>query len=429
MQLFFGYEEIANEDLCKIYNRIDQTMRTASHMLTPIDITREAEKILTPEQDLELTRKAYQKSGSSELRMRLARMLMLQEAFDEVIPLLSDDDKTGFSEQLLLSLCYMAKETPDDDKRTIEAANKALALSNDDEQRSAALANRAKAETRLGQTDNARQTLADALRLDPANKDACKRLAALHLHAGETTQLLLTAEHLFNGGVNHARLFSAKALAEAKAGDIETARETVGLNSLFFSHTLDPPTGWNSLEDFNAALADEMINHPCLRYERYGSASELTWRVEAPLRPDAPMARMLMDMIEANIRDFILEIAETDHPWARAMPEKSFLRSWCVITESKGFENWHVHQFGWLSGVYYIRVPDSISNGSEKGGCLAFGLPEDLAGDTGSAAFGETIVRPQEGLMLAFPSHTYHRTFPHGTGEKRICFAFDLRPL
>ena len=26
-------------------------------------------------------------------------------------------------------------------------------------------------------------------------------------------------------------------------------------------------------------------------------------------------------------------------------------RSWCVITDSDGFENWHVHQFGWLSGA------------------------------------------------------------------------------
>ena len=100
-----------------------------------------------------------------------------------------------------------------------------------------------------------------------------------------------------------------------------------------------------------------------------------------------------------------------------------------LITGGDGFENWHLHPFAWLSGVYYVRVPDQIANGNSRNGCIAFGLPEDLAGKAGAEAYGQRLVRPQEGLMLTFPSHAYHRTYPHETAGKRICFAFDVRPI
>ncbi len=99
-----------------------------------------------------------------------------------------------------------------------------------------------------------------------------------------------------------------------------------------------------------------------------------------------------------------------------------------MIAESEGFENWHVHQFGWLSGAYYVRVPEAIANGKTQEGCIAFGLPDDLAGEAGAAAFGTRIIRPVSGLLLLFPSHTYHRTFPHGHRDRRICVAFDVKP-
>jgi uncharacterized protein (TIGR02466 family) len=137
---------------------------------------------------------------------------------------------------------------------------------------------------------------------------------------------------------------------------------------------------------------------------------------------------MLLDMIRGALDKDLAQYDATDHPWAATRPREAMLRSWCVITESDGFEGWHVHQFGWLSGVYYVRVPPAISQGTGRQGCLAFGLPEELAGSAAAEAYGEHIVRPREGLMLSFPSHAYHRTYAHGSRDKRICIAFDLRP-
>jgi hypothetical protein len=73
-------------------------------------------------------------------------------------------------------------------------------------------------------------------------------------------------------------------------------------------------------------------------------------------------------------------------------------------------------------------VPESIAHGESEAGCIALGLPADLVGEYAAAAYGTGVVRPQSGLLLMFPSHTYHRTFPHGERDRRICVAFDLKP-
>ena len=37
-----------------------------------------------------------------------------------------------------------------------------------------------------------------------------------------------------------------------------------------------------------------------------------------------------------------------------------------------------------------------------------------------------TLIKPEEGLMLLFPSYIYHRTLPFAGGEERISIAFDI---
>lgn len=388
----------------------------------------EGEKLFTVAQELALTRARYDRAPSPDLRERLTRLLLLDEGFGEAIALLEPCADRSFGEEIMLSQAYLAAETAADSVKAGACAARAERLARSDPERAAALAARGKAETRLGRSESARATLLEALALDPANKDACKRLAALDLAAGATAEVLALTDALLERGGGHARLFAARALAQARAGDGAAARATMGAE-LHFAETLPPPPGWDSIEAFNAALAAELLAHPGMRWERYGSASQATWRIEAPSRPDTPLFRVLIEQIIAAVGRAGEIAAQSDHPWAKTRPAEAFLRNWCVITESDGFETWHVHQFGWLSGVYYVQVPDSIAQGTDRAGCLAFGLPDDLAGAEGSAAYGEELVRPQPGLFLAFPSHAYHRTYPHGTGERRICVAFDVRPL
>jgi hypothetical protein len=170
------------------------------------------------------------------------------------------------------------------------------------------------------------------------------------------------------------------------------------------------------------------MKHPSLRYDRYGTASTNTWRIDEPAAGGSDLVLLLQQSIVTAVNDYVGRLADQHHPWVKARPENGILHNWCVITDGDGYEEWHVHQNGWLSGVYYIAVPDRIVTGADTAGCIAFGLPDDLVGSDAAAAFGTRIERPASGTLLMFPSHCYHRTFAHGDHGRRICLAFDIWP-
>jgi Flp pilus assembly protein TadD len=397
-------------------------------MLHKTNIELEPAKSLTTRQEISVIRMAYARSGAPTMRRRLASLLTFDDELVAVTELLDGQSDLSLSEQILLAQAFLTFETQAGDIGALAAAEGALALAGDDMSRAAALALRGKAEVRLGRVEDAQATFDEALDADPHNKDACKRLAALALAAGDHAAVLSLYERLAAKGAGHSRLFAARALAQARSGDLDGARTTMGADRLFSASTLEPPSGWDNIGQFNAAVAEELLNHPELRYERIGSASELTWRVDSLISPAAPLTRLLLESIAQAIGTHIERTTVSDHPWSAGRPSQAMLRSWSVITESDGFENWHVHQFGWLSGAYYVQVPQSIAQGTDEAGCIAFGLPSDLAGEEAAAAYDARIVRPQNGLLLLFPSHTYHRTYPHGGRARRICVAFDVKP-
>jgi len=399
----------------------------SNHMI----ISQEVGKRITATDECALVRAAYARNPDSPLlRERLAGLLNLCDAYTETLALYAAADPGIFSyrEAMLLANAHIAQENEADTRRAGDAVGVALERADNDLDRAVALALMGKVKNRLGDPAGAEDCVTRALELDPHNKDACKRLATLLFDRDDPGAVLAVTDRLLEQGVGHSRLFAARVLAHTKRGEIDAARQVAGWDLFARRATLTPPPGWDSLEAFNAALADELLNHPGMRFNRYGSASEQTWRIDAPITREAPLVRALVTQIEQAVDAHIRDVAGDPHPWAQARPERATLHCWCVITESTGYETWHVHQFGWMSGVYYVQIPDSIAQGDDAGGCIAFGLPEDVGSDTVSADYGQELVRPAAGTLMMFPSHTYHRTFPHGLAERRICFAFDIWP-
>lgn len=400
-------------------------------MTDHMTIDHEVGKRITAADECALVMAAYARNPTSQLlRERLAVLLNRNDRFGDVIALYDgvDPHSLGFPELLVLTYAHMSTERTEDTERGAALAAIAFDIAENDVRRAAALAERGKAQRRLGDTAAAAQTLRAALRRDPHNKDACKRLASLYFDADAPDHVLAEMDALAARGACHSRLVAAQTLALAQLGRIDDARAQDGWDRFAYRGTLATPEGFDDLGAFNTALAQELLTHPGLRYESYGTASEQTWRIDAPATGEAPRIRQLLDGLAVAIDSHLATLATDGHPWLRARPGAGVLHSWCVITESTGYETWHVHQFGWLSGVYYVQIPDSVATGSEEGGCIAFGVPEDLVGEAGAEAFGSTIVRPGAGTVMLFPSHCYHRTFPHGSAERRICVAFDIWP-
>ncbi|KQO04754.1 putative 2OG-Fe(II) oxygenase [Sphingomonas sp. Leaf242] len=373
--------------------------------------------------------------GSAALRLRLARLLNQLDAFDETIAMLTASDAgtpahdaLDYGAYMVLAAAWFGRDQPGDTVHAHHAALRAETLAATDAQRSAALADQGKALLRLDRHDDARTRLTEALRHDPGNMPACRRLATELLRTGDAEAVIAMTDRLAAQGIGHARLFMARMLAFARLDRIAEARAITNPARFRHRQILTPPPGWADIAAFNTALVEELKTHPGLRYERHGTASRSTWRIDALATGAAPVARALLARIAETAERHVAALSDIAHPWLAARPDRGELRSWCVITEGEGFEQWHAHPFGWMSGVYYAQVPDTVVTGHDAGGCIAFGLPDGLIGADRAAQFGEDLVRPQPGLLMLFPSHSYHRTFPHGAVDRRICVSFDIWP-
>ncbi len=397
-------------------------------MTAPTSIRLETPKRLTPWQELGLVRAAHARNPASrEMRFRLARLLDRCDEHNDALALLDGAADLTFDETMIRTLALLALETPEATLKARGSADLAFARAGDDRERAAALAARGKAEARLSLA-SARATLVRALELNPHDKNACKRLISIYLDADEPAEALALTQALAARGVGHSRLIAGQALALARLGRIDAAREAEALDRFWLSRRLPPPPGWESLEAFNAALAAELVSHPGLHFESYGSASQFTWRIDNTLSHAAPLASELLSRIAEIAERHIAEISGVDHLMNRSRPQALELHSWCVITDEDGFETWHVHQFGWLSGVYYAAVPEAVATSGDERGCIVFGLPEGRVDEATARAFGERLIRPEPGLMMLFPAHSYHRTHPHRASGRRICIAYDFRP-
>jgi tetratricopeptide (TPR) repeat protein len=385
--------------------------------------------MLTMREELELARKAYARDPESiRLRHQLAYLLVVLDEFDEAIDLMRQWNVQEHRFFDLQAAALLSRETEADDREVKELCRKAVTFGQTPLERANALSLLAKAQIRLSEFDDARVSLMKALDENHRDKDAYKRMVALNMQDKNPEAVLTDADKMINSGVAHSRVIASQSLAMARMGLIEEARESQGLDEFLVQYEPPVPAGWATLEDFNRDLAAEVLEHPGMRFERYGSASARTWRLDEPALRRMKVFPELQKMVQREVVKYAASLPQTGHPFLRGRPPRAELRNWCVITEGDGHETWHVHQNGWLSGVYYIHIQDHIALGTGKEGCIAFGLPEGTIGEENAKAFGEVLCRPRTGLMMIFPSHSFHRTYPHHGSGRRICYAFDIIP-
>ncbi len=388
-------------------------------------------KMVTVKEEIAITRAAVARDpAAQEYRYRLAFLLFTIDSFGEAIALLEQLSREGedFRVVHLLAAALLARETPEDTEAAKGYSERAIAAAADESERSRALSLLGKALARLAETDAARTRLHQALDANAANKDAFKRLAMLDFLAERPQDALDLADSLIAKGVVHSRILGVRPLALARLGRIAEAREAFGVDGFLRESILEPPDGWETIDAFNRGLTAELMAHPGIRYERYGAASTHSWRIDEPALARSRLVPQLQRLIQRAADAYVAALPAGGHPWLRGRPADAYLHNWCVITDGDGFEEWHVHQNGWLSGAYYVDVPDFIVKGNGTEGCVSFGLPPGLVGEARHGEFGLRTFRPRAGLLMLFPSHAFHRTFAHKGDRRRICFAFDIAP-
>ena len=384
-------------------------------------------RVLTPREEVELYREAHRRNAESiPVRRTLVLQLLMLDGFEEALQYLRIWKSSEFGFLMLEAEALISQETAESNDACEQISLRALTAAETDAQRADALALLGKAQVRLGRAEDARATFDQALALDEKDKDAWKRVANLALANGRTDEVLRRAEDLVASGTAHSRVIASQSLALAQRGQLEEARASQGLAQFLRQLDPEPPEGWATLADFTAELAAEIAAHPGIRYGRYGLASTRSWRIDEPGLKRLRVFPALQQLIRREVLRYVDQLPAGGHPFLAGRIADAELRNWCVVTEGDGHEEWHVHQNGWISGTFYLQVPDHIAQGTGKGGCIAFGLPENIVGEQHAQQFGEVLCRPHAGLMMIFPSHTFHRTYPHGGAGRRICYAFDI---
>jgi hypothetical protein len=119
------------------------------------------------------------------------------------------------------------------------------------------------------------------------------------------------------------------------------------------------------------------------------------------------------------------------HPVALCRPSSWRLYSWALVLDETGFEDWHIHPSGWISGVYYVQVPapvDGLGNVSSNTGPPG-SIQFSRVGPASAAPDEPKTHMPEASQLLLFPSHFWHRTWPTHSAMPRISIAFDAVPV
>ncbi|MFQ5618804.1 MAG: tetratricopeptide repeat protein [Rhodospirillales bacterium] len=266
-----------------------------------------------------------------------------------------------------------------------------------------------------------------ALEIKPELVKAHHNLGEALLEQGNGRAALDACEACLKLDPGNTAALATRAIALAETGDRDGARFLIDFDRLLQITRLDAPDGFDAVADFNRALERHIHAQPTLAFDpvRYPTRSgrntnDLLLGAKGPI---AAFEELIHGAIQAY-RRFLP--ADPAHPFVASAPERWRLSVWGVVLERQGHQIPHIHKDSWLSGVYYVKLP-AIVAAPGQAGWIEFGRPP--ASIPCSAEPRVKTLRPEEGLMVLFPSYFHHRTIPFESDEQRISIAFDVMPV
>lgn len=193
------------------------------------------------------------------------------------------------------------------------------------------------------------------------------------------------------------------------------------------TYTVEPPSGWRTIEEFNAEL-EQVLNarhrftrHPLDQSLRQGSQTARSLLADAD-----PLIKAILKQFDAPLADYAASIGnDAQHPLsARNAGRPVIDKCWSVQLRAEGFHVNHIHPQGWISSAYYVAVPDETQDEAAASGWIKFGEPKlPIAGCT-----PERQIQPVSGKLVLFPSYMWHGTTPIHGATPRTTIAFDALP-
>ncbi len=192
-------------------------------------------------------------------------------------------------------------------------------------------------------------------------------------------------------------------------------------------YRLEPPAGWSSVQELNAALVRVLearhvfATHPLEQSLRNGSQTARNLVAD----PDS-VIQAALGMFETAVRDYVAEIgSHPGHPFTqRNLGAARIAEGWSIQLRRDGFHVNHVHPKGWISSAYYVALPDEVKDEQLRSGWLQFGEPRYPV----PTVTPDFMVQPEAGTLVLFPSYLWHGTTAIHGETPRTTMAFDALP-
>lgn len=280
--------------------------------------------------------------------------------------------------------------------------------------------------SKAGQHGDARTHYQRAISLAPDDADIYGDYFLGLVREGDQEAALSMCDTIldkFPGNVD-ALAFKSSYLHEI--GQTDQARVLFDCERFLKSQVIDTPDNYENLTAFNDALSAHVLNHPTLVKSTSQHATRFGGHTGDLLsEPKGPMADFEI-LVNNTVRQYIDALPdEPSHPFIAGKLSNWMLTVWAVVMNEKGHQVSHTHPSAWLSGVYYPSAPDDISiDDPNFNGWIEFGRPDDEIKIERKPLVER--IRPENGLIVLFPSYFYHNTIPYAGGGTRISIAFDV---
>lgn len=140
-----------------------------------------------------------------------------------------------------------------------------------------------------------------------------------------------------------------------------------------------------------------------------------------------PAVAWLMSHINQSVTEYFKQF-EMNYPvsWEIA--------SWSNINRFGDYHSPHTHPWSYLSGTYYVQVPDNTGDSDVRSelppACISFRDPRSASCPLrypDNSRFSPTYtIRPVPGAMLMWPSAVYHFVHPNLSTQKRYSISFNI---
>lgn len=186
-----------------------------------------------------------------------------------------------------------------------------------------------------------------------------------------------------------------------------------------------PPEGYATIEDFNAALVEYIRRKAALEYNPERASTRGGWHSGNLLTGSDPAVAGLRSLLQEIFQTYVTELpAQPGHPFLDRKHAGVRLIAQAQLLESNGYLTSHIHPGGWVSSAYYLSVPEAISGGEDNPGWLEFGVP--TAEIRTKTDLETRRVKPEPGMAVLFPSYFFHGTRPFESDAPRISLGVDL---